>query len=108
MGLLDNGFKATITHQAGELCPKCTKKRRGGVLITKNGMYGTFISCNLFPRCTYSTNAAKNLENQATALLKAKRKPRRRGKITKADLYTAQEYKEHIKQFKLHIKDGSL
>lgn len=30
-------------------CPKC-----GGILIERNGKYGTFIGCSNFPRCRFT------------------------------------------------------
>lgn len=31
------------------ICPKC-----GGVLVTRNGKYGTFIGCSNYPKCRYT------------------------------------------------------
>lgn len=73
-----------IKHQSGELCPSCCSTdviRNKGVLEIKSGKYGKFLSCSKFPDCRYSCKLDKNLENQATALLK--RKNKRRGRNSK-------------------------
>lgn len=66
--------------QKGTICPRCIEKRRNGVLEIKSGKYGQFLGCNRYPLCPYTENVDINLENEATALLKGKRKKTRRGK----------------------------
>lgn len=77
MGLLDE-HKVDRVRQLGELCPRCNK----GILISKKGKYGAFLSCNTYPTCHHSESKGVNLQALATDLLKVKKKKRRRAKKT--------------------------
>lgn len=40
---------AGVSHRPVHVCPRCVE----GVLVTRNGPYGTFYSCSRFPACTH-------------------------------------------------------
>lgn len=41
--------KDTDIKIANGICPKC-----GGLLVKRNGKYGTFMGCSNYPRCKYT------------------------------------------------------
>lgn len=66
--------------QDGSICTKCIDKKRKGTLVIKSGKFGKFLGCDNYPRCTNTLELGTNLENEATKLLKEKRKKTRRSK----------------------------
>lgn len=52
-----------ITHTQGEKCPSCMSLdsiKDKGVLTTKDGKYGIFLSCSKYPECKYAIKATKS------------------------------------------------
>ena len=45
-------------EKTGETCPKCKE----GELVIKNGRYGKFVACSLFPACDYSANIQNEMK----------------------------------------------
>ncbi len=66
--------------QQGSICLKCIDKKRKGTMVIKSGSFGKFLGCDNYPRCTNTEKLGKNLENEASKLLKEKRKKTRRSK----------------------------
>lgn len=52
-----------LTHKQGDKCPVCHStdvKKKKGVLVTRDGKFGVFLSCSLYPDCKYATKAVKS------------------------------------------------
>lgn len=49
-------------------------------MVIKSGSFGKFLGCDKYPICTNTEKLGKNLQNEATKLLKEKRKVTRRSK----------------------------
>ncbi|GAB3612552.1 hypothetical protein GCM10027415_08920 [Humibacter ginsengisoli] len=46
-GALDESSTGSKATPAAMVCPKCSK----GLMVERNGRYGTFLACNRFPAC---------------------------------------------------------
>ncbi len=46
------GKKLEGPKETGEICPDCGEKK-GGKLVTREGKYGSFVSCSRYPKCKF-------------------------------------------------------
>ncbi|MBU1728190.1 type I DNA topoisomerase, partial [Patescibacteria group bacterium] len=47
-----DGTEMAGPKETGELCPECGEKK-GGKLVTREGKFGSFISCSRYPKCKF-------------------------------------------------------
>lgn len=43
-------------EKTGVKCPKCKKAKKAGELVIRIGKTGSFVGCNLYPECDFSSN----------------------------------------------------
>ena len=70
-----------IVHQDGQMCPACVSRdslKNKGVLITRKGKFGTFLACTRYPDCLYTCKNVRNLNAEATRLLRGRKNRRKR------------------------------
>ena len=51
-----DGTEMAGPKETGEMCPECgdkTGKNGGGKLVTREGRFGSFISCSRYPKCKF-------------------------------------------------------
>ncbi len=51
--------------ETGKMCPKCGEKK-GGKLVVREGRFGTFISCSLYPKCKYIEEDPEEVKKKMT------------------------------------------
>jgi DNA topoisomerase-1 len=55
--------------ETGEMCPLCGEKKGkngGGKLVTREGRFGTFISCSRYPKCKFIKQDEEELKKKMT------------------------------------------
>lgn len=64
-----DGSELAGPKETGEKCPLCGDKKGksgGGVLVVREGRYGTFISCSRYPKCKFIKQDEEELKKKMT------------------------------------------
>ena len=67
-----DGTEMAGPKETGELCPECgakTGKNGGGKLVTREGRFGSFISCSRYPKCKFIKEDEEEKKKKLTGVI---------------------------------------